>query len=112
MEFFQLSNSELIIDMAQLLKTDGTIQEIEPQNGKDFSLGELYKAIGCETIEVIYLSHETGDDDNILIGDEEARLIDEPEENPEATRLWVKAWGRGYGNLVGNMILCKSKELR
>lgn len=34
-----------------ILKTDGTIEELAPSPKKDFK--ELYKIIGCETIELV-----------------------------------------------------------
>ena len=99
--------------MAQLLKTDGTIEEISPKNGTDFTIQELYSLIGCDTIEVIYLNNDGEDEDLIFIGDEEARLVDEPKLNVAATVMYRESWNVGYPyDIVGNIVVCKSKELK
>lgn len=103
--------------MAKLLSTDGTSKEISPANGKYFTLKELYTLIGCQWVEVVYLNnaayHEGDEDSDIMIGDEEGRLCDNPIENPEATRIYRESWSpnhNGVTNIVGNIVLCKSKE--
>ena len=97
--------------MATLLKTDGTSTEIEPANGKKFTCKELYKLLNCDTVEVIDLMYGTGPKDDILIGDEEGRLIDEPIENPLATKLYRERWGVGKEcNIVGDVIFCKNNQ--
>ena len=103
--------------MATLLKTDGTSIEITPGNGTDFSLADLRNYIECEYIEVIYLNnsaYQEGDPEGlIMIGDEEARLFDNPLVNIAATQLYRESWEVGFGyTIVGNIILCKSKELQ
>lgn len=103
--------------MATLLKADGASIEITPSNGTDFSLADLCNYIECEHIEVIYLNnsaYQEGDPEGlIMIGDEEARLFDNPPINIAATQLYRKSWELGFGHtIVGNIILCKSKELK
>ena len=61
--------------MPTLYKTDGTQEEVNPSNGKNFTLDELYKLLDCDTIEVIYLQEETKPKDLIMIGDEESGLF-------------------------------------
>jgi hypothetical protein len=97
--------------MAELLKTDGTSTTIEPKNGKNFTLAELYELIDCQMIEVIYLKHGTRPDDLIMIGDEDGRW-DEAEENPLATMLYRSKWGPNVSNIVGNIVLCPSSMLK
>jgi hypothetical protein len=96
---------------ATLLHQDGDIQGIQPANGTDFSLSELKDLLGCSYIEVIYLDNEGDDDDLIMIGDEEARLISDPVENVQATKVYRESWVCQQ-NIVGNIILCPSSMLK
>ena len=96
---------------ATLLHQDGDIQGIQPANGTDFSLSELKDLLGCSYIEVIYLDNEGNDDDLIMIGDEEGRLISDPVENVQATKVYRESWGCQQ-NIVGNIILCPSSMLK
>jgi hypothetical protein len=96
---------------ATLLHQDGDIQGIQPANGTDFSLSELKDLLGCSYIEVIYLDNEGDDDDLIMIGDEEGRLISDPVENVQATKVYRESWGCQQ-NIVGNIILCPSSMLK
>lgn len=74
---------------ATLYRADGTIENITPENGKDFKLAELYKLLGCRTIEVIC----TGDPAMIFIGDDEAQLMDDCVKNETATRIYREGNG-------------------
>jgi len=74
---------------ATLYLADGTKQEIVPANGTDFKADELYKLLGCDTLEVI----DTGDPVMIMIGDENSRLDDECVINMEATRIYREGHG-------------------
>ena len=96
---------------ATLLHQDGDIQGVQPANGTDFSLSELKDLLGCSYIEVIYLDNEGSDDDLIMIGDEEGRLISDPVENVQATKVYRESWGCQQ-NIVGNIILCPSSMLK
>jgi len=83
---------------ACIIKTNGTITEAKPKNGKDFQLDELKEAIGGGYIEVV----RTTDDSMIMVLDEEGKLKRMPV-NPVATAL--------YPNLadiiVGDVLVCK-----
>jgi hypothetical protein len=109
--FFQVSQSESIIDMqkkALLLTQDGRIEPIKPANGKNFTLSELKKLIGCDWgIEVIYLNNSGQENDPIMIGDDEARLVSEPVVNPIATKVYQESWNT-RNDIVGNIVLCTS----
>jgi len=85
--------------MAQLIKTDETITEIEPKNGTDFNLQELYEAIGCDTVEVVYLR-----DGRLMIVDEEG-LYDSPVMNFTASEM-------AGTQIVGNVVVCNNDQLR
>ena len=92
---------------ALLLNKEGTLEPIAPSNRTHFTLAELRKALDCEMIEVIYLN----DTDNIMIGDDWARLIDNYVVNPIATKIYQESW-KTTNDIVGNIILCPSKMLK
>lgn len=54
--------------MAKIIKTDGTIVEVTPQNGTDFQLEELQKIVGGY-IEVLRLT-----DNEIMVANEEGKF--------------------------------------
>lgn len=54
--------------MAQIIKTNGEIHEVQPNNGADFQLDEL-QAIVKGYIEIIHL-----DDDEIMVVNEEGKF--------------------------------------
>ena len=98
---------------AKLFKADGSMLDISPANRqKGFTLEELRAWLECDMIEVIYLRSKTKPSDMIFIGDEEARLVDEPIENPRATNIYRSCWGPRVSNIVGNIIMCPSKWLK
>lgn len=85
--------------MAQLIKTDTTITEIEPKNGTDFNLQELYEAIGCSLIEVVYLP-----DGRLMIADEEGSY-NKPVLNFIASAM-------AGTQIVGNVVVCDDNQFR
>ena len=92
--------------MAKLIKVDGTIKEVVPENGKAFSLKELQKFIG-RNIQMIFLP--SGRE---LVFNEEGKLDDLPE-NKEATKLWKEEYPiekypyNNNGLIVGNVLVVK-----
>jgi hypothetical protein len=74
---------------ATLYRADGTQENIQPANGTDFKIEELYGLIGCDMVEVV----GTGDPAMIFIGDEEARCKDDFIINQEATRILRESAG-------------------
>jgi hypothetical protein len=92
--------------MALLIKTDESIEVIEPKDAeRGFTLAELYQHIGCELIQVV----PTILDGKIMIIDEEGKCKDEPKLNLLATTVY------NYGledPIVGNAVICLSSELR
>lgn len=58
------------------------VREVQPKNGEDFTLKELYALLDCQYIEVINLP-----DGRIMVVDEEGKLVDEPMRNERATKL-------------------------
>lgn len=90
---------------ALLIKATGESSSITPKNGTDFTLKELYKLIGCDTIEVVYPLY---DSDLIFIIDEEGKLKGK-DINYAATIMWGSA---GYDALVGDVIVCHTSMLK
>jgi hypothetical protein len=68
--------------MATILYPDGRTEEVQPQNGTDFQLGELQAFVGGH-IEVVPIR---GDPRRILVVNEEGRLLGLPR-NEQATRV-------------------------
>lgn len=89
--------------MGKLIKTDGTVIEVQPKNGTDYTLEELQEFVGGY-IEVIP-AYEEG---NILIINEEGKLNGLPR-NGRATDLAdIYLWDY----LVGDALYCRSDEVR
>lgn len=79
-------------------RNDFDCSPIEPKNGTDFQLQELYDILSCKLIEVVRL------DNMILIIDEEGRLKDRP------VNKFASIFQRGM--IVGDAIICKSDMLK
>lgn len=78
--------------------------EVQPKNGKAFTLEEAQFMVGGY-IEVVHL-----DGDNILVCDEEGRLKDK-ERNEMATFNATQLGYKGNEYLVGDVLFCKDKEI-
>ena len=89
--------------MATLFKTDGTIVEITPENGKKFNLKEAQGLVGG-LVELINLGHR-----EMLICNEEG-IINGLPYNHNATMKLKEAFGPYAQHLYGDIILCKTKE--
>jgi hypothetical protein len=89
--------------MATLFKFDGQQAEVQPENGHNFQLEELYRLLDCTTIEIVNIADA---EDEILIIDEESRL------NPDFLKTYNRDLSNlaGY-NLFGNALLCKTNEV-
>lgn len=117
--------------MATLIKASGDTLEVQPANGKDFKLKELYKLLNCNLIEIIRLS-----DGRIMVADEEGKCSDDHEVNLSATLLFregrmsyhqVRAYFKkleeagttiidasevmGEDYIAGDVIVCNSEEV-
>lgn len=92
--------------MATLYKTDGTEEEVTAANGRDFSLEELYKLIGCEWIQVIDISNT-----ELLIFDEEAKPPhNNKPRNEKATARFLEFRRLPGDYIAGDAVLCKRSE--
>ena len=90
--------------MAELIKTDGSITEITPANGKTFTYDEL-KGFINGWLEFIYLPN--GDP---IILDEEGKLKQLPR-NERAT-LMARTCGISEDDfLVGDVLVCSKEEV-
>ena len=91
--------------MAELIREDGTVETVAPQNGRTFSLAEMYQLIGCSLVQVIYLA-----DGRLMWLDEEGKFK-EHSRNEQATILLEQAGG-GFGDYVaGNALICRESEV-
>ena len=86
--------------MASLITTTSEVTDLEPKNGSDFCLEELYAAIGCRMIEVVRLR-----DGSIMIADEEGMFSENAAVNLMATTL-------AGTPIVGNVVICDNNQLR
>ena len=89
--------------MAELIKHTGEVMEIEPENGSNFKLRELYKILNCELIELVATK-----DGRLIILDEEGKLQNKSI-NTKATKLYK------YGEkdvIVGDVVICNNKQIK
>jgi hypothetical protein len=90
---------------AVLYKTDGTTEEVEAKNGKDFSLEELQKYVGGY-IEVVNLNTKL-----IMIVNEEGKLNNLPL-NERATTMFINFQHKVNDVIVGNALVMNSKFMK
>lgn len=69
--------------MALLIKATGETLKIEPQNGRDFKLDQLYTLLNCRWIDTIALS-----DGQVMIIDDEGKFNEQHDVNVTATLLF------------------------
>ncbi len=93
---------------ALLYKTDFSVEEIKPDNGRYFKLEEMQKYVGG-LIEIIPLDGE-GLEDKLLVVNEEGKLINLPF-NLFATAEWEKYYGQ-TDYVSGDAIICDPKFIR
>ena len=93
---------------AKLLKVSGEVMEIEPENGTDFKLDELYKHLQCSSVEVINLNQ-----DDIMVVDEEGKWASNNVVNVNATVLAQENRAIVFWDyVVGHAIICNRKMIR
>ena len=102
-------NNQREINMkAKLLKASGEVMEIEPKNGTDFKLDELYKHLQCSLVEVINLNQ-----DDIMVVDEEGKLKSNNVVNVNATVLAQENRAIVFWDYIaGNAIVCNRQMIR
>ena len=100
------------IQMATLLKVDGTKEEITPKDGESFSIEELWTIIGgyIEMVDLSWLKKTGQIDPDIeaayMIVDEEGKLKRLPV-NEAATKIVL-----GRDVIAGPALLCSNKEFK
>lgn len=93
---------------AKLLKVSGEVMEIEPKNGTDFKLDELYKHLQCSLVDVINLNQ-----DDIMVVDDEGKLKANNVINVNATMLAQENQAIIFWDyIVGDAIVCNRKMVR
>lgn len=93
---------------AKLLKVSGEVMEIEPKNGTNFTLDELYKHLQCSLVEVINLNQ-----DDIMVVDEEGKWASNNVINVNATMLAQENRAIVFWDYVaGDAIVCNRKMIR
>lgn len=93
---------------AKLLKVSGEVMEIEPKNGTDFKLDELYKHLQCSLVEVINFNQ-----DDIMVVDEEGKWASNNVINVNATMLAQENQAiTSWDYIVGNAIVCNRKMVK
>ena len=101
-------NNQREIMKAKLLKASGEVMEIEPKNGTDFKLDELYKHLNCSLVEVINLNQ-----DDIMVVDDEGKLKSNNVVNVNATMLAQENRAIVFWDyVVGDAIVCNRKMIR
>ena len=105
--------------MAKILKTDNTSVEVQPKNGRDFSLEELQKIVGgfIEIVEargIMLEISETGETNyselprnTIIVLNEEGKLM-----GMEFNLVASVAYGNPYDAIVGDVLLCRQSEVK
>lgn len=86
--------------MAQLIRANGDIKEIEPADRNSFTLKEMQEYVGG-WIEVIYLA--SGE---IMVLNEEGKLIELPI-NEKATELYGS-----YDVIVGDVMVITKNQIK
>lgn len=92
---------------AKLFKVDGTVVDVQPKNGTDFQLQEMYDLIGTDIIEIVHLYNGM-----LMVIDEEGKLRNDPQVNPIATHLWMKDKPHSWDYIVGNALVCDPKMVK
>ena len=88
--------------MAKLFKVDGTVEDVKPANGTDFTLEELQKMVGG-LIQVVPVFKS-----KYIVVDEEGRL--KGYQHNVIASLLVD--GQINGDIVGDMVLCSRAEFK
>lgn len=93
---------------AKLLKASGEVMEIEPKNGTNFTLDELYEHLNCSLVEVINLNQ-----DDIMVVDEEGKWASNKGVNLNATKCAQENQAiTSWDYIVGDAIVCNRKMIR
>lgn len=92
------------MNKATLIKSDGSITEIEPKNGSDFSLEELQQLVGG-SIEIIPYQ-----DEQVFVVNEEGKLSQLPYNKKATEKLFLAHYTNDY--FVGDVLICPTSMIR
>lgn len=99
------------MDHPYVMYPDGTRADLKPVNGTDFTFEELYPVLGCDTIELLYLS-----DGTLMLFDEEGRLTGKPVNQQATVLITADLEKRGRfllgGNLLGPVLHCGEDQIQ
>lgn len=90
--------------MAVLCHEGGTLEEVEPKNGRDFKLEELLQMLGCERIDIVRLGNG-----RIIVIDDEGKFTKGV--NPWATAVAIQILYEG-DYIAGTALVCNDEEVR
>lgn len=90
--------------MAKIYKEDGTQKEVEPQNGKYFTLRELQEIVGG-LIEMVYLKNK-----RVMVVNEEGKILG-LDLNVEATEIVSTEIGM-FDIIVGTALVCETSQIK
>lgn len=107
-----LSNRDYLEEgsSAVRISVDGVVENIAPINGSDFSLEEMYKLIGQDVIELVYLPN-----DKLFVVDEEGVYRVPLKINWLATRILSEqllARKQHPTFIFGDVLLVNSKQVK
>lgn len=91
--------------MAEIIKTNGTHQSVQPANGTDFTLEEMQAIVGGD-IELVFLN-ET----EIMVVNEEGKINDLAY-NPAATRIFKENHPSVSDYIVGDVLVCNDEQIK
>lgn len=89
--------------MATIYRADGTKEDVQPKNGKDFKLEELQEIVGG-LIDALGVN-----DDEIMVFNDEGKLMGLPY-NQEATCIFRQRY-KCKDYIVGDVLVCKNTEM-
>ena len=91
--------------MAEIIKTNGTRQSVQPANGTDFTLKEMQAIVGGD-IELVFLN-ET----EIMVVNEEGKINDLAY-NSATTRIFKENHPSVSDYIVGDVLVCDNKQIK
>lgn len=92
--------------MAKWIKTNGETVEVQPENGRDFSLAELYRYTNGGPIEIVR-PDSNRDMDHFIVTNEEGKITGLPP-NILATLIY----NNPFDSIVGDILLCDAEEVQ
>lgn len=105
--------------MAKLIKVDGTEVEIEPQNGKHFTLKELYELVGSPIdIQRAPQRGLSGRRSNVCMVLNDNGRLNGLDINPEASKIWQEWYPiaeypeNNDGIIVGPVVMCSLTQIK